>query len=459
MNDSPTTPWPHYRTVWRWHFYAGLFSLPFVLILSITGAIYLFKPQIESWNDSPFASLSTPDATKPVSEQINAALQAIPKSQFSSFEISESKTDAGRVIVRSGTDSIRCHVHPESLAILQQRDTDDEFISVVKRIHGELLLGPRGSYLVELAACWTIVMILTGLFLWWPRKTSGFAGVLYPRLRSGTKLIWRDIHSVTGMWISAFALILIVTGLPWAAFWGDYFKTIRQLTGTAVAKQDWASGAAKKTQGRAGGHDGHGHADQNSTFDIAQIDIAQIDIAQIDIAQIDRVVESVRPLGLLPPVVVSPPDRPAGDWIVKSNTANRPQRVTLKVAGATGEVTSRETFADRHLIDRIVGTGIALHEGQLFGWVNQAIGLLTALGLMLLSVSGTVMWWRRRHVGFLGAPKQRSDSRSSPALLICIVVLAIYLPLFGASLIVVLLFDRLLLRRIPGFSRWAGLSV
>ena len=31
-----------YRTIWRWHFYAGLFVLPFILILSVTGSIYLF---------------------------------------------------------------------------------------------------------------------------------------------------------------------------------------------------------------------------------------------------------------------------------------------------------------------------------------------------------------------------------------------------------------------------------
>ena len=40
-----------YRTVWRWHFYAGLFCIPFVLWLSLTGTIYLFKPQVEKFLD------------------------------------------------------------------------------------------------------------------------------------------------------------------------------------------------------------------------------------------------------------------------------------------------------------------------------------------------------------------------------------------------------------------------
>ena len=42
------------------------------------------------------------------------------------------------------------------------------------------------------------------------------SGVLYPRLRMGSGILWRDLHSVTGIWITAFALFLLATGLPWA---------------------------------------------------------------------------------------------------------------------------------------------------------------------------------------------------------------------------------------------------
>ena len=37
-----------YRAIWRWHFYAGLFVVPFILLLALTGAIYLFKPQLDA---------------------------------------------------------------------------------------------------------------------------------------------------------------------------------------------------------------------------------------------------------------------------------------------------------------------------------------------------------------------------------------------------------------------------
>ena len=36
-----------FRAVWRWHFFAGLLVLPFLLWLAVTGALYLYKPEIE----------------------------------------------------------------------------------------------------------------------------------------------------------------------------------------------------------------------------------------------------------------------------------------------------------------------------------------------------------------------------------------------------------------------------
>lgn len=42
-----------YRTVWRWHFYAGLLVLPLVILLSLSGALFLFKPQVERWKNAP----------------------------------------------------------------------------------------------------------------------------------------------------------------------------------------------------------------------------------------------------------------------------------------------------------------------------------------------------------------------------------------------------------------------
>src|SRR5690606_36240924 len=108
----------------------------------------------------------------------------------------------------------------------------------------------------------------------------------------------------------------------------------------------------------------------------------------------------------------------------------------------TGEVIQREDFADRPLVDRLISIGIAAHEGQLFGWPNQLIGLLTTAGLVLISFSGYVLWWRRRPHGSLGAPLPSGTPRFRWPLIMTVVAVGIYLPLFGLSLILILLFER-----------------
>src|SRR5690606_14761278 len=128
------------------------------------------------------------------------------------------------------------------------------------------------------------------------------------------------------------------------------------------------------------------------------------------------------------------------------------------VDGTTGEVIHRDDFADRPLIDRMVSLGIAAHEGQLFGWPNQLLGLFTTGGLVLISLSGYVLWWRRRPSGSLGAPLPSGTPRFRWPLLVTITVLGLYLPLFGLSLALVLLSEHLLLRHIRPIHNWLGLG-
>lgn len=202
-----------YRTIWRWHFYAGLFVIPFILILSVTGAIYLFKPQIErweerAWHDMPTKGAVTPDA------QVEAALSAFPGSQFHSYRLPEGEGDAAMIhLSLGGSKAMRdAFVSPQG-RLLGSLDPEARLMAIDQHIHGQLLLGRTGSWLVELAASWAIVMILSGLYLWWP-QSRGLAGVIWPRLASGHRIFWRDLHAVTGFWVAGLATVLLLTAMP-----------------------------------------------------------------------------------------------------------------------------------------------------------------------------------------------------------------------------------------------------
>ncbi|MCM8731883.1 PepSY-associated TM helix domain-containing protein [Hephaestia sp. GCM10023244] len=443
---APGTRW--YNAVWRWHFYAGLFCIPFVIWLALTGTIYTWGPQIEAWLDRPYAHVAagapsvTPDA------QIAAALGAVPGASLHKYQLPDTPDQAVQILVGKQGIERRVYVHPANAQVLKVAVEEQRPLRLVFHLHGELLAGPLGSVLVEIAACWAIVMLLTGLYLWWPRGRRGLAGVVYPRLKRGGRVFWRDLHAVAGIWVAVAACFLIVTGLPWAQAWGSYLGEIRTMAGATDGPIDWTIGG-KAPETPASDPMLGDHA-EHMGMAMAHRAPAPGDLA--------RVIHTARPLALAPPVLIAPPLAGKPGWTVSSDAANRPLRAQVIVDGTTGAVLARKDFAERHWIDRLVGYGIAIHEGAYFGIANQIAGTLTALLLVTLAVSGAVMWWRRRPAGLLGAPLPLSRPRFGWALVGGIGLLGIALPLFGVTLIAVLVVERTLLRRVPGPRRWLGLG-
>lgn len=438
----PGSRW--YNAVWRWHFYAGLFCVPFVLWLAVTGSIYAWRPQIEAWLDRPYDSLAPAAARASPKAIAAAAVAAVPGSRLHKYELPQSDRSAVRVLVGTDNGDRRVYVDPYRLKTLAIVTEDERPMQIVSHLHGELLAGALGSYIVEIAACWTLVMVLTGLYLWWPRGRKGLAGVLYPRLSGGRRLFWRDLHAVTGIWVSLFALFVVATGLPWAKAWGSYFKEIRTVTGTLDGPVDWTIGGRKASDDpMLGEHAGH-------------MGMAMVH-QRVRPGELNSAVVAATALHFAPPVLVSPPGKEPHGWSVTSDAGDRPLRAQAVVDGTTGAVLARKDFAERHWIDRAVGYGIATHEGQLFGIANQLLITLGALMLMMLSVSGAISWWRRRPTGRLGAPLPLSRPRFGGVLIATIVTLGVAMPLFGASLLTVLLAERGL-RSWSGIARWLGLG-
>lgn len=476
--DSATIPLsargPRYRMIWRWHFYAGLFCMPFVLWLATTGSIYLFKPQIDAFIERPYDQLTINGPLATPSAQVAAALTGEPGTVLNAYELPRTPHSAARVLVGQGSTVHRVYVHPQTLQILGAVDEDRRFTRMIFQLHGELLIGRSGSMLVELAASWAIVMLISGLYLWWPRDASGMAGIVYPRLRRGGRVFWRDLHAVIGLWVTAFALFLLISGLPWATFWGGNLQTVRSWIAPTAQQQDWTTGSADEARRtlaqntqpesehathNAAGHDMNMH-DLHGAHDMpGMVGMAAMMLPNFDGAALDRLLPVVAALQLPPPVLLAPPSAASAQWTARSDTQNRPQRVSLTLDGETGRVISRTDFNQRPLLDRIIGTGVAAHEGQLFGWFNQLLGVLTALGLITLSVSALTLWWQRRPAGVLGAPAGVVGERIGRPLIGLIILFGVLLPLLGLSLIAVLILERVLLRRIAPLRDFFGIAV
>lgn len=445
MTDSNRIPL--YRTIWRWHFYAGLFVIPFILILSLTGAAYLFKPQLDRWEERGWRGLPTAGAVD-ADAQLAAALADFPGARFHYYRIPEAPGDAAVVHLGLSNGTMRdVAVSPQG-DVIGSADPEGRISAWLAKIHGSLLIGRAGGLLVELAASWAIVMILTGLYLWWPRG-RGLAGVVWPRLSLGGRAALRDLHAVTGFWVSGLALLLLLTALPWTDVWASGFRALRAEMGWVSGTQDWKSGGA----------------DHHASHDHDAMAMADHGAHAAPAVPLARIVALASAEQMPAPAIIQPPGAPnlfgppnGHAWTLTTQTQNRPLVRKIGYDPATGAEVSRSDFADKHGIDRAVGYGIAWHEGQLFGWVNQLIGVATALALFTLAISGFFMWRRRKPGEALGAPSPARDPARLKGVAAILLLLAALLPLLAASLLLLWIAERLILPHLPRAARWLGVA-
>ncbi|MDT7933541.1 MAG: PepSY domain-containing protein [Sphingomonadaceae bacterium] len=445
---APARRWPSRAIIWRWHFYAGLFCIPFILLLAATGSVYLWRAEIEALLDRPYAAVTAPGQSRATPSAIaQAAEQARPGMILHRYILPATRTQAVQVVVGEGRRETRVWVHPRTLELLKVEDEDARPMNLLFHLHGELLLGTMGSYAVELAASWAVVMIGTGLVLWWPRGRR-LSAVLLPRVTLRRRDGWRALHGAVGLWVSVAALGFLLTGLPWARSWGLWLDTLRSAAGEAPQGRDWSVSREEMLARRAARdaemRGGHQHMPGRHPA------------VRIDHAALDRLMPIVERAALPTPVALVPPAASGRPWVARVEAADRTQRSDLELDGASGRVLARHDFAQRPLVDRVVAYGATAHEGRLWGRANQFANLVVALGLMALAGSGAVMWWKRKPADALGAPRA-VPFRAGAGFALLLGALGLLLPLLGLSVLAILVIERLVLTRLPGPSRWLGL--
>lgn len=438
-----------YRSVWRWHFYAGLLVMPLLLVLALTGAVYLFHDEIEDTAHASLRFAPQRSAELPLSRLIAAARAAYP-GEVTRIDVPADPRRTAQVFVTPARgEPLRVFVDPGSARVHGAFVYTHTLVGFADTVHGSLMLGRVGDALVELAACWALLLIATGAYLWWPRG-RGWRAALWPDWRARGRGFWRSLHASVGAWTAALIVFLILTGLPWAGVWGDLLRAGLQPLGLGYPAEHRHHAAAAPRVGQAvsdapwtlrdaplpASHAHHHHGDSAGARDVG-IDAVARTLATRGLRADYRLSLPRGADGVYTAVLY--PDRPQGQRTVHVD------RYTGAVAGDTG-------FADYGLGAKAVELGVQLHMGRYFGRANQIVMLLPCIGIVVLSLSGAWMWWRRRPRGRLGAPPAPAPARLRTVAAIALGC-GLLFPLLGASLLLVYALDRLLIARVP---RWAA---
>lgn len=421
-----------HRAVWRWHFYAGLLCLPFLVLLSATGSLYLFKDEV---NATLFAYRTTVAAqdSPPLGADVllfNAS-EAVPAGVPVSLTDPADPSAAAVVTMAEGPRKILVYLNPYDGSVLDRVARDDEFMMVVRRLHSLAYFGPVANGVIEVVAGFTVILVLTGIYLWWPRQRGG--GVVSLRGTPRRRVWWRDLHAVTGLVAGAGIFFLALTGLPWSVWWGQHLRTWSNAAGVGQPSALWADKPVSTVPMR----------EMLTTVGWAMED-APVPLSQSAATPaigLARAVEILRSRGLPRGFEVSLPSDDTGVYAAAAYPKDVTRQRMISLDQYTGQPLVDVRFGDLGGVARVIQYGIGIHKGEHWGRANQLAMLAFCLATILLAVTAATMWWKRRPAGRLGIPPWPRDRRIAAGVTVIVLVLGALFPLTGLLILAMLVLD------------------
>lgn len=441
---------------WRWHFYASVLVVPIMAMLSVTGLVYMYRATIDPLMHPGVIRVDEQPGqhAQPLSAQQAAVEKAFPGLPITA---AAEGTDgrATKFSVTVGEEETRTvYVNPWTAQVTGDLDPTSLLSDQAIRLHGELMAGKVGDGVIEVAVCWAIVMALTGYYLYWRGRAARAARVA----RGAKAAVLRHRHATYGAIAGVGILFLVVSGLPWTGFWGERAQAIATGQGTSFWGDDpgGTSTLGAKVEAATG-------VSAPAPWALGETPLPSSGASSGTTLPVDAAVRAAQDYGLAEPYVVYYPDAEDGVYSVVSDGWNDPgnpafqditQERAVHVDQYSGQVVASYGYDEYSALAKGVIQSIALHEGRRFGTLTLVTSTLFCLGVLFLCVSAPILWWKRRPKGSgIGAPRGRMPLRRNVGLAVLLLALAVFLPLFGATLVAVLLLDQLVLRRVPALRR------
>lgn len=455
---APTGVNTLYFAIWRWHFYAGLYVIPFLLMLASSGLIILWFTSIApEYGDR----LSVPQGDKLLllAEQEVSVLAAHPGT-IDKYVTPIDATKPALFRVQGDGEAAMIALDPYTGKVLRDRPEDGTWNAWATDLHGKLLTGVDGGwadYLIETAASLGILLVISGLWLAWPRNGEGFSAMLIPQLRAKGRAFWKSTHRVAGSWISIFLLFFLFSGLAWAGIWGGKFV------------QAWNTFPAEKW-GAPLSDEKHASMNHTATKEVPwPLELAPLPVSGSFVGVqvlpagtpviLQTVVELGRAIGFEGRFQVAKPADKTGVWTLSQDSMSydSPDPMsdrTVHVDQYTGKVLADVRFADYPAGGKAMAVGLALHEGQL-GLVNIVFNVAFCLTVIFLCLGAVAMWWIRRpaNSGRLSAPPVPSEVPLTGWVVLAAILLSVAVPVLGITLVGMLLIDLIVLSSLPVLKR------
>jgi len=215
------------------HRWLGIITGLIVLLLSITGCLFVFQYEITNWYRSEMVYVDQNSITNdrmPVTQLYKKTADALklenlpyglvtyknPERTWTALQYSyqpDSWTYMGMA-----KEYKTAYINPYNGQVQGVANEKTDFFQIVKGLHWSLLLAtPIGQPIVTWITVIFIFLLITGMVLWWPKKWNKAGRQRSFKIKWGST--WRrvnyDLHNVLGFYFLIIALIIAFTGLYW----------------------------------------------------------------------------------------------------------------------------------------------------------------------------------------------------------------------------------------------------
>ena len=203
-------------------------SVPFGIVITITcftGALLMFEDEVTALCRDDVTSVTPAGEPLPLdklAERVEAELPSdvdvkeivVSDSRDEAYKVSLTKPKRSAVYVNQYTGEIT------------GKDERLPFFRAVFRLHRWLMDSNPGEgkvfwgkIIVGASTLAFVVILISGLVIWWPRNRKMLKNRLHIVVKKGKNRFWHDLHVAGGFYVMLLLLVMALTGLTWSFEW------------------------------------------------------------------------------------------------------------------------------------------------------------------------------------------------------------------------------------------------
>jgi uncharacterized iron-regulated membrane protein len=375
------------------HLWAGLISGIVVLVVCLTGTLYVYNTEIREWNVSHLYRVDRGEGEKalPVDVLLEESRKTV-KGRITGLKISADPSRSLQVNAKEEGDKSRSGTtyffNPYTGGLLgnsKEENSAATFMGYIFSLHRWLLLDKieepifgdlenkqLGKYITGSATILFTLGVLTGLVIWIPRKVKNWRQGLKIKFSSNWKRINHDLHNSLAFYAAIILFLMGATGPYFSFTW--YREALKKSLGTYQE-----AGVKDKKSGN------------NNVKSTENTEMDNVGMLSLE----DYLTSVDQTLDYNGDYAISLPQDGAATMSISKNRVGffapaAADKLVLDVA--TGEVIKADIFREKSLNERISASIKALHMGYVYGSFSKLLYFISCLIATSLPITGTLIW-------------------------------------------------------------------